>query len=272
MKGSSQPQLLSTRNKSFCVTSSAAFGIRRCNTCSTFDFEISRSIHSNFGNEVKQEEDETTTQLPGYDLFSKGLDLQNGMKDFLKGYPDPEKMGGPIERNPEEGNRLIMEAAKLGLKGAEYATALNYLPGGFYHTNEEESMKEVHKWIELAALNGHAEAQVTYGQKLWIEGLDGSHPIDKEKGLFWLRKALAHGVTDGNPDPMGNALSQKSFRCTLDSATNTARDLFLYKASPLIADEDSDYEELIHICADCGVGAALQHVQFGSRESGVMKD
>lgn len=148
-------------------------------------------------NKENQEEDETATLLPGYDLFSKGLDLQNGMKDFLKGYPDPEKMGGQIERNVEEGNELIMEAAKLGLKGAQYATALNYLSGGFYHTNEEDSMKEVHKWIELAAKNGHAEAQVTYGQKLWIEGLNGSHPIDKEKGLFWLRKALAQVLLMG---------------------------------------------------------------------------
>ena len=219
---------------------------------------------------IKQEGDETTTQLPGYDLFSKGLDLQNGMKDFLKGYPDPEKMGGQIERNVEEGNELIMEAAKLGLKGAQYATALNYLPGGFYHTNEEDSMKEVHKWIELAAKNGHAEAQVTYGQKLWIEGLNGSHPIDKEKGLFWLRKALAHGVTDGgNSDPIGNALSEKSFRSTLDSATRTARELFLFKASPFYAD-GSDHDELLHVCADCGVGAAL--LNLSHRVGGDVKD
>ena len=39
-------------------------------------------------------EDETSQQQPGYDLYSKGMDLQIGMKDFLKGYPDREKMGG----------------------------------------------------------------------------------------------------------------------------------------------------------------------------------
>ena len=64
---------------------------------------------------IEQEGDETTTQLPGYDLFSKGLDLQNGMKDFLKGYPDPEKMGGPIERNPEKrGIDLLWKQQNLG--------------------------------------------------------------------------------------------------------------------------------------------------------------
>ena len=209
------------------------------------------------------EDDETT--LPGYDLFSQGLDLQNGMKDFLNGYPDPEQMGGQIECNPEEGNELIREAAQLGLKGAQYVTALNYLPGGFYHNddNYDDSMKEVHGWIERAARNGHAEAQVTYGNKLWIEGLNGSHPVDKEKGLFWLRKALAHGITDGgDPDPLGNALSENSFKSTIDLATRTARRLFLTKGSwlaPEHCDDDPNNDERMHICADCGVGGALQH-------------
>lgn len=209
-------------------------------------------------------EDETSQQLPGYDLYSKGMDLQSGMKDFLKGYPDREKMGGEIERNPEEGNKLILEAAKLGIKGAQYVTALNYLPGGFYHndnnTCEEDAMKKVHEWIERAAMNGHAEAQVTYGSKLWIEG-DGSHPVDVDKGLFWLRKALAHGITDGgDPDPTGNALSEKSFRSTLDVALRTARRLFLTKYAPMApeyCETASDNEERLRICADCGVGSAL---------------
>lgn len=215
-------------------------------------------------NETEEEGNETTQQPEGYDLYSQGLDLQNGMKDFLKGYPDPEKMGGEIEPNPEEGSRLIMEAAKLGVKGAQYMTALNYLPGGIYHEKYEESMKEVQHWIERAAMNGHAEAQVTYGNKMWIEGHEGTHPIDPDKGLYWLRKALAHGVTDGgDPDPMGDALSEKSFKSTLDVALRTARQLFLTKYSPLAPEYDdgaSDNEERLHICADCGVGGALHHV------------
>ena len=214
-------------------------------------------------NEETEEGDETA-QSEGYELYSKGLDLQNGMKDYLKGYPDPENMGGEIEPNPEEGSRLIMEAAQLGVKGAQYMTALNHLPGGIYHEKYDVSMKEVQHWIERAAMNGHAEAQVTYGNKIWIEGHEGTHPIDLDKGLYWLRKALAHGVTDsGDPDPMGDALSEKSFKSTLDVALRTARQLFLTKYSPFAPEYDDgaeSNEERLHICADCGVGGALHHV------------
>lgn len=128
--------------------------------------------------------------------------------------------------------------------------------------DDESSKKEVQDWIERAAKNDHAEAQVTYGNKFWMEGYNGHHPIDKDVGLFWLRKALAHGVTTdngGHPDLMGNELSEKSFRSTLDVALRTARQLFLTKYSSVVNDDDDDdnWEEKIRICADCGVGAAL---------------
>lgn len=206
------------------------------------------------------------TKVQDYELFSKGLDLTIGIEGFLKGYPDREKMGERIELDKEEGNKLIMEAAKLGHPGAQYAIALNYRPGGFYYNECGEPWEECRMWIEKAANNGHAEAQVTYGNTLWIRGDDDHHPIDKDKGLYWLRKALINGVSDsGQPDPLGNALSEKSFQSTLILATEIARQLFLYKYSSIVSDLDT--EEEIRICADCGVGGALEEAKYFERNA-----
>lgn len=73
-------------------------------------------------NKTTQQQDE---EPPGHDLYSQGLSLQYGLKDFVKGYPHPEKMGDKIERNPTEGNKLILEAAqRYNHKGAQYHNML----------------------------------------------------------------------------------------------------------------------------------------------------
>jgi TPR repeat protein len=73
-----------------------------------------------------------------------------------------------------------------GNKAAQYQTALNYLTdSAFFEScgNEEDAEAKLLKWIKLAAKNNHAEAQMTYGNKYWLDQRNG-HPRDPVKAIL----------------------------------------------------------------------------------------
>mmetsp|Transcript_3698 Transcript_3698/g.7758 ORF Transcript_3698/g.7758 Transcript_3698/m.7758 type:complete len:285 (-) Transcript_3698:261-1115(-) len=208
-------------------------------------------------------------EVPGAAEFDEGLCLIAGRVGVLEAYPNisaAEK--GPLD--PEQGHRLILEAAGIGHKGAQYQAALSYLPNGYLFksvgTNEANSQSI--RWIRAAAESGHAEAQITYGNKLWREGML-RHPTDNYKALIWIRRALAKGVVvHRGPDVHGHALSEKSFEGGLRVANEAARKLFLYEASPILHDGDlEDWEEKVWLCAESGVGAAMTSVAGFTKEN-----
>uniref|UniRef100_A0A7S4JMS1 Sel1 repeat family protein n=1 Tax=Odontella aurita TaxID=265563 RepID=A0A7S4JMS1_9STRA len=150
-----------------------------------------------------------------------------------------------------------MEAAELGSKAAQYQTALNYLPGGALSDICDNDDEAVLKWVKLAAENGHAEEQMTYGCKYWLEGNYGLS-TNYEKAVIWMRRALARGVGDGGyPDPRGDFLSQKSFHSGLETTTMVARKLYL-QVGPF--PEDMDSIEAARLAADCGIFGAIDAI------------
>ena len=114
----------------------------------------------------------------------------------------------------------------------------------------------------MAAENGHAEACVTYANKMWREG-DCGHPKDLGEAMVWLRRGMVRGVGDGLPDPYGDALSEKSFEQAQEDLNHIAREAFLYKYASVLHDGDPDKEreEKVWLSADCGIGAALVEAQ-----------
>jgi hypothetical protein len=203
---------------------------------------------------------------PGLALYKKGMDHVAGAVRFLEDYPNAEQ--DETKLDPEKGYRLIREAAEMGCKGAQYMLALAYLegeyPSGYFcdQCSSEEAEKERIKWIKMAAENGHAEACITYGNKMWGEG-DSGHPKDLGEAMFWLRRGMVRGVGDGLPDPYGDALSEKSFEVSQENLNHIAREAFLYKYASVLHDGDPDKEreEKIWLLADCGIGAALVEAQ-----------
>lgn len=132
-------------------------------------------------------------------LFAKALDLLSGKIGLLDGPDELER----IKNLPEgltdagEAHSLLRQAADLGHKAAQYTMALAYLDGE-YLAKKENGVKadeaKLLEWTKMAAENGHAEAQLTYGCKFWYEGRNG-HTVDMRQAVTWVRRALAHGVS-----------------------------------------------------------------------------
>lgn len=198
------------------------------------------------------------------DLFAKAMDLLAGKVGVLDGPLRQERLeklpDGPSDA--DEAHSLLRRAADLGHKGAQYNVALGYAEGGYFSNKErggEADEANLLKWIKLAAENGHAEAQTTYGCKYWYEGRDG-HAVNILESATWVRRAIAHGVSETEgPDPRGDALSRRSFEAGVKDAIEMGRKLYLEKfPSYLDSDGDEDVMESMRLAADCGHFPSIQ--------------
>ena len=111
-----------------------------------------------------------------FSLVQQGLDLVTGKLDSLlvcqnQNSTSPEMDEGP--KDEEKGWEIIMKAAELGNKSAQYLVATKYL--------DSDESQTLH-WIRLAAENNHAEAQMSYGSKYFLEGRN-NHEISKPQAL-----------------------------------------------------------------------------------------
>ncbi|KAL9184955.1 hypothetical protein ACHAXT_002732 [Thalassiosira profunda] len=198
----------------------------------------------------------------GEDLFARAFDLLYGVVGLLQGPVEQERFDslpkGP--RDEGEAHVLLRRAADLGHKGAQYQLALAYIDGGYFAKKDNRGAaieSELLHWIKHAAENGHAEAQMTYGGKFWYEGR-GGHEVDMRQAVAWVRRALAHGVSENEgPDITGNALSRRSFEGGVTDAVEMGRKLYL-EHFPSFMDGDAGSAECMRIAGDCGILPAIQ--------------
>lgn len=197
-------------------------------------------------------------------MFEEAIDLQAGQVGFIKarnrlvaaaGKLDHLDIFPNLEKGPQDAGRakqLLLQAATAGHKGAMYNLAI---------LNHGRDKDEMLKWCLRAAVNGHAEAQMTMGSHYWYRGNDG-HAVNHTKALLWKRLALAHGAV-AFPDPCGDYLSAKSFASGLHDIEVEGRKLYLAKC-PLLLNKEQEYEgqheEIdleIKLAASCGCNGAI---------------
>ena len=93
-------------------------------------------------------------------------------------------------------------------------------------------------------------------------GIKWGHETNLFTGLCWLRKGLAHGVSDdGQPDVAGNFLSQRSYQAVLGAVNCSARKLYLRTVESSFVGNDEHGEtaknQAMILAANCGIAAAL---------------
>lgn len=201
---------------------------------------------------------DSTISEEGDLLTAKAFDLITGKVGFLNNEGPPEELPDG-SKDKEAGFELMQEAASAGNKAAQYMVAVKSLNDG----NEDKCLK----FIELAAHNNHAEAQVTYAAKYWWEGRNG-HKIDLVQAITWMRRALAHGAQP-DPDPRGNALSHNSFRTGLDDVTVWGRKLYLraFEDTMFTEQEFETESKAFLLSAECGCASAIDIVAKWNKEN-----
>lgn len=194
--------------------------------------------------------------------FAKAMDLITGSNGYVNARDQLVAAGGdkasflasvkPGRYDEVKGEKLMLKAAKGGHAGAMYQLCIMYL--------DKNKDSESYFWCLQAAKRGHAEAQITIGNKYWNEGMHG-HSKDRSEAVLWIRLALAHGAID-IPDPRGEFLSKDSFGKGLPGVVDIGKKLYLERPPFSARDEaeEAKYNLNVKIAASCGCGAAMSTV------------
>jgi len=229
--------------------------------------------------DVAEKYREDPCNVPGdqeaFQVASKGFNLLTGKIGFLDGLADGKRIealpSGPVDR--KRAMDLIEKAAEMGNPCAQYQASL-------FHLEDDDGGEATLVWLKKAAHNSHAEAQMTYGAQYWIEGrvvnaAARDHEKDKELAVIWMRRGLAHGVSEGgHPDPSGKLLSAKSFEKGLQSATTYGRKLYLraFEHAMMSNDDAMSNGDDMRLAADCGIAPAINimvSLETNEKESAV---
>jgi len=174
-----------------------------------------------------------------------------------------KEAGFDVELNPEKALRYYLSAAKRGFSEAQFRLGMAYAnaadDGCDPECGAEDNYLQAIHWLELAAGQGHEDAQRHLGY-IYFEGSEGVR--DFVKSIHWLQSALDGGYLDsggisfviGNIYAVGGYGVIKNEEMAMlkywDAAhlghfgAMAAGNAMVRKLFPDVLEEDSNYDEI----------------------------